>query len=70
MTIRWQGRDGKPREQVANACDDFPDLTPASDVPAATTKSNWSALLSGQTIPLIGEDSRYGYREDDEDRFC
>lgn len=51
-------------EQVANACDDFVDLTPVSEAPAEQTRSNWSALLSGQTIPLIGE--RDGYIEEDE----
>ncbi len=59
---RWRGRDLTPKEQVANACDSFVDLTPASDVPAELVKERWSALLSGQAIPLIGEDD--GYRED------
>lgn len=67
MTHPWRGRDlTKREEQVANACDSFVDLTPASGAPAAQTRSNWSALLSGQDIPLIGEDRRYG-REDDQD---
>lgn len=52
---RWQGRDGTYREQVANACDSFVDLTPVSEAPAVLTRSDWSALLPGQTIPLIWE---------------
>lgn len=65
MTLRWRGRDPyKKPDQVANACDDFVDLTPVSEAPAEQTRSNWSALLSGQSIPLIGE--RDGYIEEDE----
>lgn len=64
MTLRWRGRDYGRREQVANACDSFVDLTPASQVPAETVKTNWAALLPGQEIPLIGE-IRYGDREED-----
>lgn len=67
---RWRGRDGRKREQVANACDDFVDLTPVSDIPALLVRADWLPLQRGQEIPLIGEDSRHGYREDDEDRFC
>lgn len=52
---RWRGRDLKPKEQVANACDDFVDLTPVSNTAAETTKENWSALISGQAVPMIGE---------------
>jgi hypothetical protein len=63
--IRWRGR-GEPQEQVANACDSFVNLTPASEAPATQTHSNWSALLPGQAVPLIWEDSRYGYREEDD----
>lgn len=66
MTIRWRGR-GEPQEQVANACDSFVDLTPVSEAPATQTRSNWSAILPGQTVPLIWEDRRYGwYGEEDE----
>ena len=52
---RWRGRDLEPKEQVANACDSFVDLTPASDVPAELVLSAWDALRAGQDIPLIGE---------------
>lgn len=62
--LRWRGRDLAKKEQVANACDDFVDLTPASQAPAVQTRSNWSALLPGQAVPLIGE-IRYADREDD-----
>lgn len=66
MTVRWRGR-GEPQEQVANACDSFVDLTPASEAPAETTRSNWSAVQPGQAIPLIWEDGRHGYREEDDE---
>jgi hypothetical protein len=66
MTLRWRGRPDC-FEQVGNAKDSFVDLTPVSEAPAEQTRSNWSALLPGQDIPLIGEDSRYGYREREED---
>ena len=62
--IRWRGR-GEPQEQVANACDSFVDLTPASEAPATQTRTNWSALLPGQPIPLIGE-----RRYDGEEELC
>lgn len=64
--IRWRGRDLTYKEQVANACDDFVDLTPASAVPAQQVQDAWSALRTGQEIPLIGE-IRYGddCQEDD-----
>ena len=55
MTLRWRGRGLTEEEQVANACDDFVDLSPVSEAPAEATRSNWSALLSGQEVPLIGE---------------
>jgi hypothetical protein len=66
MLPRWRGRPTEYREQVANACDDFVDLTPVSDTAADLVKSHWSALISGQAVPLIGED-RYGFdcQEDD-----
>jgi len=68
MTLIWRGRARlKKEEQVANACDSFVDLTPASDAPAVQTRTNWSALLPGQAVPLIGEDRRYGYREEVDD---
>lgn len=53
--IVWRGRGVEPRDQVANALDSTVDLTPASETPAATTAANWSALLPGQTVPLIWE---------------
>lgn len=66
MTLRWRGREYTEELQVANACDDFVDLTPVSDAAADAVKDRWSALLSGQTIPLIGERSYGG----EEDEFC
>lgn len=53
--LRWRGRGLGYREQVANACDSFVDLTPASAAPAAAVVSAWAALLPGQDIPLINE---------------
>jgi hypothetical protein len=64
MTLRWRGCDLTPKDQVANALDSMVDLTPASDAPAETVKTAWAPLLSGQRIPLIGED--YGYGIDEE----
>ena len=56
MTLpRWRGRDTAYKEQVANACDSFVDLTPASLAPAATVLSKWLPLQAGQPIPLIWE---------------
>ena len=56
MTPRWRGRQVWPKpEQVANACDDFVDLTPVSEAAAEQTRTNWAALRAGQNIPLIGE---------------
>lgn len=52
--IIWRGRDPEA-EQVANANDDFVDLTPVSQAPALAVKAAWDALLPGKTIPLIGE---------------
>ena len=43
--IRWRGRGPTVEQQVANACDSFVDLTPASAAPANEVKSDWSALL-------------------------
>lgn len=53
MIRRWRGWDDE--EQVANACDSFVDLTPASEAPAEQVRERWAAVLPGQTIPLIGE---------------
>lgn len=65
--MRWRGRSRR-KEQVANACDSAIDLSPTSDLPAQQVRSEWDALRAGQAIPLIGEDRRYGYREEDD--FC
>lgn len=44
--IPWRGPQPTPgEEQVANANDDFPDLTPVSGEAAERTRSNWAALL-------------------------
>ena len=64
MTIRWRGRDYRPKEQVANAWDSAVNLTPASDAPADAVKSGWAAFLPGQSTPLIGEDREQVQRED------
>jgi hypothetical protein len=53
--MRWRGRDLDPKDQVANALDSTVDLTPVSDAAADAVKAAWAPLLSGQTIPLIGE---------------
>lgn len=69
MTIRWRGRGGR-KEQVANACDSFPDLSPASEEPAEQVRAAWLPLQRGQAVPLIGEDGRYGYGEEQAEDFC
>ena len=62
---RWRGRVLYPKpEQVANACDDFVGLAPVSEAPAEQVRTNWSALLTGQSVPLIGE--RDGYPPEEE----
>lgn len=66
MLPRWRGRDLAHKEQVANACDDYVDLTPPSEAPAEATKAGWAALLTGQDIPLIGEDDG-GFRCQEDD---
>lgn len=53
--LRWRGRGLDCKEQVANACDSFVDLTPASQAPAAAVKAAWLPVQSGQAIPLLGE---------------
>ena len=66
MTPRWRGRDhSKKPQQVANASDDFVDLAPVSEAPANAVKDAWAPLLSGQAVPLIGED-RHGRIEEEE----
>ena len=64
--LRWRGRSLTEEEQVANACDDFVDLTPVSDAAADAVKAAWLPLQAGQEIPLIGERS-YGGAEEE---FC
>ncbi len=61
--LRWRGRVPTTEQQVVNARDSFVDLTPASPTPALVTHTNWSALLPGQTVPLIWED-RHGTEEE------
>lgn len=61
--IRWRGRDLDRREQVANAHDDFVDLTPVSEIPAERVKDAWAALRAGQGTPLIGEVRDAGQEE-------
>lgn len=63
--IRWRGRDATYKEQVANACDDFVDLTPVSESAAEQTRENWSALIPGQAVPMIGERVDGCCQEDD-----
>ena len=63
MLEGWRGRQITRELQVANACDWFVDLTPAGQVAAVQTRSNWSAVLPGQTVPLIWERS---YGDDEE----
>ena len=46
-------------------CDDFVDLAPVSEAPANAVKDAWAPLLSGQAVPLIGED-RHGRIEEEE----
>ena len=65
MTLRWRGRDLTPKDQVANAKDSFVDLTPVSDAPAEAVEAAWAPLLSGQEVPLIGEDDGYGIDEEE-----
>lgn len=65
MTLRWRGRDLTPKDQVANAKDSFVDLTPVSEAPAEAVAAAWAPLLSGQEVPLIGEDDGYGIDEEE-----
>jgi len=60
MAIVWRGRLRTNEEQIANAPDRLFRLAPVSEAPAAQTRSNWSALLPGQTVPLIWEKRRDG----------
>lgn len=62
--IYWRGRRwDSDEEQVANAHDDFLDLTPATQAPAAATQAAWAAVLPGQETPLIWEE-RHGDAEE------
>ena len=62
---RWRGRPDC-FEQVGNAHDSFVDLTPASEAPAEQTRANWAAWLpESNTVPLIWEDSRHGYEQEE-----
>jgi hypothetical protein len=62
---RWSGpQPTRGEERVANANPGFIDLAPVSEAPATQTRSNWSALLPDQTVPLIWEDRRYGRQEE------
>ena len=63
--MRWRGRDLTYKEQVANACDDFVDLTPASSSATEEARENWSALIPGQAVPMIGERVDGYCQEDD-----
>jgi len=70
MSIRWRGRDWRPKEQVANAWDSAIDLTPVSDAPADAVKAAWLPMQAGQDIPLIGREQRdEQVRQDDPDEF-
>lgn len=41
----WQGpKPSGDGEQIANAFEDFTDLTPVSQEPAEQTRANWAAL--------------------------
>lgn len=51
---RWRGREF-PKQQVANACDFFVNLTPASPAPAQAVNAAWAPLMSGQDVPLFNE---------------
>ena len=55
MVIRWRGRELTCEEQVANACDSFVDLSPASEAPALAVTAAWAALLPNTDTPLIWE---------------
>lgn len=46
-----RGTYGAKEEQVANARESYPDLTPASEEPAAAVTAAWAALLPDTTPP-------------------
>jgi hypothetical protein len=61
MRYRWRGpQPAEDEEQIANAPDGLFPLAPVSETPAENTRSNWSAVMPGQPIPMAGED-RYAY---------
>jgi hypothetical protein len=63
----WRGRDPEA-EQVANAFDDFVDLTPVSDARAVATRVKWAALLPGtDDAPLIWERNPRGRDRTEQD---
>lgn len=44
--LYWRGPgESADGEQLANAFEDYTDLTPQSQAPAQTTRDNWAALL-------------------------
>ncbi len=45
-------------ERIANAHDNFADLTPVSQAPAILVRSRWLAVLPNQPVPLIWETRR------------
>ena len=53
--LRSRGRAG---ELAANASDSWasPFLQPVSDAPRAATVAAWAPVLSGQPVPMIGEE--------------
>jgi len=55
MMIWRRGQRSGDGEKLANANDDFTDLSPVSLIPAAQVFSAWAAVLPNQTIPLIWE---------------
>ena len=48
-------------EMAANARDDWasPFLQPVSNAPAEAVRAAWLPVLSGQTIPMLGEEVGY-----------
>ena len=48
MALTARGWD-TGEEQIANACDDFVDLSPVSEFPAEMTRANWAPLYRTYT---------------------
>ncbi len=63
MTRLWG--DCSDEEQVANANESFVSLAPVGEARADAVKAAWLPLQAGQTIPLIGEDRRYGDEQEE-----